>query len=97
VSTPASVVAAGVVGAPSANTVGGPSTVAPTPSASSTPAPAPAASGGGFLSWLNPFSGAVNFLPNAGLVLVGIVLAVGALLISQKETVVQVATTAAKV
>jgi hypothetical protein len=96
-STPANVVAASI-GTPTAATIGGPSTNAPTPSASG--APAPASSGGfgsGFLSWLNPFSGAVNFLPNAALVLAGIVLAIGALLISQKDTVVQVASAATKV
>lgn len=53
----------------------------------------------------NPLSGVAsaisggfssNWLGNAGLVVIGVVLAVGALLISQKETVIQVAATAAK-
>lgn len=39
------------------------------------------------------FSGS-SFLPNAGLVIVGVVLIVGALLISQKQTVIQMAPTA---
>jgi hypothetical protein len=46
------------------------------------------------LSGLNPFSGLSKSLPNAALIAVGVVLAIGALLISQKETVVTVATKA---
>lgn len=49
---------------------------------------------GGMLSKLNPFSGSIG---NYTMVAVGVVLMLGALLISQKETVVQVAATAAKV
>lgn len=50
-------------------------------------------------SWmasLNPFNGE-SFLPNATLVGVGVVLALGALLISQKETIIKVSETAARV
>lgn len=48
--------------------------------------------GGGVLGWLfGGLTGVTDFLPNAGLVLLGVVLGVGALLISQKETVVKVA------
>lgn len=49
------------------------------------------------LSSLNPFSGVSKALPNIALIAIGVVLAIGALLISQKQTVVQVASTAARV
>lgn len=49
-----------------------------------------------WLASLNPFTGE-SFLPNAALVVVGVVLALGALLISQKETIVKVGETAARV
>jgi len=79
------------------------STVAPT--ASTTPATGTsvpnfwlqglsAIPGASFLSNLNPFSGNTAFLPNATLVVVGIVLALGALLISQKQTTITVASRA---
>jgi hypothetical protein len=48
------------------------------------------------LSSLNPLSGISKSLPNIALIAIGVVLAIGALLISQKQTVVQVAATAAK-
>ena len=50
----------------------------------------------GLLDSLNPLSGLTSGLGNFALITVGVVLALGALLISQKETVVQVASTAAK-
>lgn len=49
---------------------------------------------GSMLGRLNPFSGSTSFLPNAALVAVGIALALGALLIANKETVIQAAGTA---
>lgn len=57
------------------------------------------------LTSMNPFSGissavstlGSSVLSNWALVAVGVILAVGALLISQKQTVVQVASTAARV
>jgi hypothetical protein len=65
-------------------------------SASGTSAPSGSGSSSsrGWLSWLfGGLTGVSDFLPNAGLVLLGVVLGVGALLISQKQTVVQVAKT----
>lgn len=51
----------------------------------------------GTIASLFSASGAVSNLPNYALVAVGAILALGALLISSKETVIQVASTAARV
>jgi hypothetical protein len=69
---------------------------AATPTASTTPTTGTAAPSS-WLSALNPFKGVSDFLPNAGLVIIGVVLAIAALVVSQKETVIQVAKTAAEV
>lgn len=55
-------------------------------------APAKSSSSSGVLGWLfGGLTGVTDFLPNAGLVLLGVVLGVGALLVSQKQTIVKVA------
>jgi hypothetical protein len=91
VSVPADQV--GSVGSASPTSVATPATGTANP-----PTTAPASS-----SWwtkiidaINPLSGATAALPNVGLIAVGAILIVGALLISQKQTVIQVASTAAK-
>jgi hypothetical protein len=86
-----------------ATEMGGVGSVAPTnttqPTSSATPATGtsnPQSWVSGLLDSLNPLSGLTSGLGNIALIAVGVVLALGALLISQKETVVQVASTAAK-
>lgn len=68
-------------------------TTAAQPTATPQPAVTPAAS----TSWFPSLSLSTLVPANAILVIVGILLGLGALLISQKETVVQVAGTAARV
>ena len=54
-------------------------------------------SSGGILGWLfGGLTGVQDFLPNAGLVLIGVVLGLGALFVSQKQTIVNVASKAAE-
>jgi hypothetical protein len=91
-STPASEVGAAVA-QPAAPTTSA------APAAVTSPAPATTAGLlGQLFSSINPLSNTSEpFLPNALLVVIGAVLAVGALLISQKQTVIQVASTAAEV
>lgn len=69
---------------------------AATPTATSTPVTG-TATPSGWLSALNPLSKIQATLPNIGLVVVGVILAIAALVVSQKETVIQVAKTAAEV
>jgi hypothetical protein len=69
------------------------------PTSSATPATGtsiPSSWVSGLLTSLNPLSSLSSGLGNFALIAVGVVLALGALLISQKETVVQVATKAAE-
>jgi hypothetical protein len=83
----------------SGSDVATPAADAPNPMADEANALASPASAAGSLvsnlaSSLNPFSGG-SFLPNAAIVLVGLVMMIGALLISQKQTIVQVGRLAA--
>jgi hypothetical protein len=77
------------------------SPAAPLPAATPSTTPAAASSPGFFSSLLSNVTGkvtapATSFLANGGLIVVGVILGIAALVVSQRQTIVQVGKTAAR-